>query len=89
MTGNRTPVPPHRPRRTMENTATHNPTARSRRADSAPLGTGVKAKPAPRVDLRSSLDPDPFTAFVRTEPGNQQKPVKPVGRVDTAPLLQG
>ena len=50
-------------------------TTRSRRDDSAPLGIGVKAKPAARVDLRSSLDPDPSPAFVRTEPGNREKPV--------------
>jgi hypothetical protein len=56
MTGNRAHLPPHRPLPTVENTATrqlHNP--RSRRDDPAPFGIGVKAKPAARVDLRSSL----------------------------------
>ena len=35
---------------------THN---RSRQTDSAPPGIGVKTKPAARVDLRPSPDPDP------------------------------
>jgi hypothetical protein len=30
--------------------------------------------PATRVDLRSSLDPDPSPACVCTDPGNQQQP---------------
>ncbi len=48
----------------------HQDHRRSRRTDSAPHGIGVKTKPATRVDLRSSLDPDPLPAIVRTEPGN-------------------
>jgi len=80
MTGNRTPVPPHRPFRTLENTATSNTHRRSRRTDSAPPGIGVKTTPATRVDLRSSLDPDPLPAFIRTEPSNapnRSQPVQP------------
>jgi hypothetical protein len=52
---------------------------RSRRDDSAPIGAGVKAKPAARVDLRSSLDPDPFPAFVCTESGIGVKPIITLG----------
>jgi hypothetical protein len=52
---------------------------RSRRDDSAPLGASVKAKPATRVDLRSSLDPDPSLALVHTQPGNSRKRSQPVG----------
>jgi hypothetical protein len=48
----------------------HNTHSRSRRTDSAPHGIGVKTKPVARVDLRSSLDPDPLPAVARTEPGN-------------------
>jgi hypothetical protein len=33
-------------------------------------GSASRPSPATRVDLRSSLDPDPLPAFVRTEPGN-------------------
>jgi hypothetical protein len=61
---------PHRPQRTLENTAAHNSTrsfpaprfcaTRSRRQGQAPLR---------EVDLRSSLDPDPSLAYVCTEPG--------------------
>ncbi len=46
----------------------HNPHTRSRRSHHAPPGAGVKATPAARVDLRSSLDPDPLPAYARTEP---------------------
>ena len=70
----------------MENTATHNRTPRSRRDDSAPLGIGVKAKPAPRVDLRSSLDPDPLPAFVRTEPGIRRNRSQPRGLTRPRPF---
>jgi hypothetical protein len=54
----------------MENTASHNCTAIVpgatilRRSEPA-----SRPSPLPRVDLRSSLDPDPFPAFVCTEPG--------------------
>jgi len=34
-----------------------------------------RPRPLPRVDLRSSLDPDPSPAYVRTHAGNTQKPV--------------
>jgi hypothetical protein len=54
-----------------------------RRHDCAPLGAGVKAKPAARVDLRSSPDPDPSLAFVCTEPGHGEKPVT------TSPVFKG
>jgi len=62
-----------RPLRTLENTANHNFTPpRSRRNDSAPLGAGVKAKARlRRVDLRSSLDPNPSPAYARIDPGNR------------------
>jgi hypothetical protein len=40
--------------------------------NSAPIGAGVKAKPATRVDLRSSPDSDPSSAYVRTQAGNAQ-----------------
>jgi len=92
MTDTRTPVPLNRPFRTLENTAhPHNTHRRSRRTDSAPPGIGVKTKPAARVDLRSSPDPDPLPAFVRTEPGNgpNRSQTRPGSGVDTAPLLQG
>ncbi len=93
MTGNRgQPGTAIRPHRTLEHTATHNRKApRSRRDDSAPLGIGVKAKPASRVDLRSSLDPDPSPAYARTQPetGTNRSQNSPAPRVDTAPLLQG
>src|SRR2546421_9466879 len=60
MTGDRTPVPPHRPLRTSENTATPpTPIARSRRTKPAPNGVGVKTKPAARVDLPVESDPTP------------------------------
>ena len=59
----------------------------SRPPDCAPLRTGVKAKPATRVDLRSSLDPDPSPAFARTQPETRRNRSQP--EVDTAPLLQG
>ena len=36
-------------------------------------GAGLKAKPAARVDLRSSLDPGPSTTYVRTEPEKRRK----------------
>jgi len=49
---------PHRPYRTLATHATHNPRARSRRHDSAPLGVGVEAEPASRVT--SGLAPDPL-----------------------------
>ena len=45
----------------------------------APPGIGVKTKPATRVDLRSSLDPDPLAAFVHTEPVNEPKRFQSVG----------
>jgi hypothetical protein len=54
----------------MENTATHNCTAIVpgatilRRSEPA-----SRPSPLPRVDLPSSVDPDPFPAFVCTEPG--------------------
>jgi len=92
MTGDRTPVPPHRPLRTSENTATPpTPIARSRRTKPAPNGVGVKTKPAARVDLPVESGPDPAPAFARTEPGNQTKPVTstPDKGIDTAPLPQG
>jgi hypothetical protein len=83
MTGNRTPGYAQCPRRTMENNGTTTEQApRSRRPDSAPHGVGLKAKPAARVDLRSSLDPDPSTAYARTEPGNRRnrsQPTQPQG----------
>jgi hypothetical protein len=41
----------------------NNPILGSRRTDSAPPGVGVKTKPAARVDLRSSPDPDPLPAL--------------------------
>jgi hypothetical protein len=39
-------------------------------------GSASRPRPLARVDLRSSLDPDPSPAFVRTEPGNRQNRVK-------------
>src|SRR5690606_21218916 len=39
----------------------------------APLGIGVKTTPAARVDLRSSLDPDPSPAHALNRPGNTGK----------------
>jgi len=69
MTGNRPTGWPtvHTGRwRTRPPTTQHH---RSRRDDHAPLGIGVKAKPAARVDLRSSLDTHPSPAIVRTQPG--------------------
>jgi hypothetical protein len=73
MTGNRTPGYAQCPRRTMENNGT---TTEQPLVPGAPMmrrtGVGLKAKPATRVDLRSSLDPDPSTAYARTEPGTEQ-----------------
>jgi hypothetical protein len=69
----------------------HNTHSRSRRTDSAPHGIGVKTKPAARVDLRSSPDPDPLPAVAHTEPGNNpNRSTNPSATgIDTAPLLQG
>jgi len=91
MTGNRTPGSAT-PSTTDDGEHGHPQLhTRSRRNDSAPLGISVKAKPAARVDLRSSLDPDPSLAYVSTEPGKKEKPVttSPATGVDTAPPLQG
>ncbi len=57
----------------------HRGAPRSQRDDSAPFGAGVKAKPAARVDLRSSLDRDHSSAFVRTEPGKRRNRSQPAG----------
>jgi hypothetical protein len=53
--------------------------------------TGSASRPSRyAVDLRSSPDPDPLPAFVRTYPGNRSKPVtnRAATALDTAPLLQ-
>ena len=68
---------PHGTAPPRSNTATPSTHSRSRRTDSAPHGIGVKTKPAARVDLRSSLDPDPLPAYIRTEPGTAQTGHKP------------
>jgi hypothetical protein len=68
MTGNRNLAIATRPHRTLENTADPQPHT-FRRDDSAPPGASVKAKPASRVDLRSSLDTGPSPAYVRTQAG--------------------
>jgi hypothetical protein len=92
MTGNRTlsalPISPHR---TLENTATHNVTARPRPPDCAPLGADIKATPATRVDLRPSLDHRPLAGVCPHRSGkpapNEPNPRPPL--LDPAPLLQG
>src|SRR5262249_1542721 len=53
----------------------HHPQHASRRAHHAPLGAGVKATPATRVDLRSSLDTDPLAGVCLHRAGNQDPAV--------------
>jgi hypothetical protein len=93
MTGNRppgSPLPSHYGRWRTRPTTTSLPLLPGapilRRSEPA-----SRPGPLTRVDLQSSLDPNPSLAYARTEPGNREEPVttRSDSGVDTAPPLQG
>jgi len=82
MNGNRIPVPPHRPLRTLENTATHNTTLVPGATTLRHSGPASRPSPLRGSTSGRALTPTPrwrLSAPSREPSRNRSQPVQPDG----------